>query len=161
MVSRLARLLRPDKSHVNAELRRKFNFFAALPDGHLLAARYLKSDKPYSYDRLGQESRSHLHQLASKGNSHALRIIADVHEIEQEANISDTGLKDSDLKEQLLQLVYYFAGLPNGRHAVKRAVNYAWKYGGGKLTPNILSDATRHSLYEDVLYDTSDSNIVV
>ena len=84
-----------------------------------------------------------------------------MHEIEQEANISDTGLKDSDLKEQLLQLVYYFAGLPNGRHAVKRAVNYAWKYGGGKLTPNILSDATRHSLYEDVLYNTSDSNFVV
>jgi hypothetical protein len=52
------------------------------------------------------------------------------------------------------KLAHYFAGLPNGQKTVRRVVDYAWKFGNGKITLNILSNATRHSLYEDVLYNT-------
>jgi len=139
----------------NAELRRKFNFFAGIPKGHLLASNYLRSDKPYSYKRLGEETKQHLKMLARKGYSQALKMLDSVHHIEQVVSVTDTGLKDSDLQTQLEQLVYYFAGLPNGASALNRTIDYSWKYGRGKLTPNILSDATRHSLYEDVLYSVT------
>jgi anaerobic magnesium-protoporphyrin IX monomethyl ester cyclase len=138
----------------NAELRRNFNFFALVPEGHKLAKKYLESSEPFSYNRLGIEAEEHLRELSTR-NKEAAWIVNNLDKIRD--SISDVYLKNNHhlhLNGELKELSPYFASLPKSDLAVHRAVKYASERGDGHLTPNVLSTAVRHHLYDEVLYTT-------
>ena len=133
----------------NAELRRIFNFVTLIPNGHLLAASYLKSSESYSFERLGQETESHLKKL-SHTSPESAGLLKRIVEIKQ--NVTKISHK---LEEQKLvrSLAGYFGCIPKGELAAKRFLQYAKEKGG--LTKTVLSTATRHHLYDEVLYSTN------
>ena len=141
----------------NAELRRHFNFFALVPEGDRLAASYLKSIQPFSYERLGRETLAHLESLARMSDREATRILDKVSSIRKTINLyGDPGQRQ--LTQELNSLAPYFASLPKGELAVQRSIRYARQGHGGILTPQAISDAVRHHLYDNVLYATEDSS---
>ncbi len=131
----------------NAELRRIFNFVTLIPQGHILAEKYLKSDEPFSYERLGGEIMDHLFSLTSDEDGMRL-----VHKLEAlEDNIWHRNL-NPDMEKDLQNLVAYFAVLPQEELAIDRIIDYTEKDGASRLTPQIFSDGIRHHLYDNVLY---------
>ena len=137
----------------NAELRRKFNLFAEIPEGHLLAEQYLKSPEPYSYERLGQETQSHLSKLSLEGSDKATKMLNSIHTVRKTRDSLDAQpQKQSNLSREIKALIPCFASLPKGELAVTRAIGYAKEKGGGKLSPTLLADSIRHHLYDEVLY---------
>ncbi len=136
----------------NAELRRLFNFFTLVPEGHKLAHQYLTSSEPFSYERLSRETETHLSSLSDPEAHDHLRTITTFR-----AHCSSLAANPEE--EQCIRtLAPYFGCLPKGEHAAERFLRYARAKGG--LTSKNLSTATRHHLYEEVLYETRDSPIL-
>ena len=133
----------------NAELRRLFNFFAMIPKGHSLARSYLNSAEPFSYERLGRETIKHLESMNSEGEDilSKIKLIEDAIQMHTKVPTEILYLKE---------LVPYFAVLPKGILAMKRFIDYGRMKNG--LTPTVLSTATRHHLYDEVLYNTGNDN---
>lgn len=125
----------------NQQLRSLFNFFTLIPQGHILAKSYLEKDEPFTFERLGTETIEHLKNV---GDNTILGII-------------DTLLKivpTLELNQQqtstVVSLLPYFACLPKAELALKRFVKYGKENDG--LTNTVLSTATRHHLYDEILY---------
>lgn len=131
----------------NAELRNIFNFVTLVPKGHILARDYLTSNKPFSYERLGRDTEDHLKKLSST-NLEAKQMLEKIDHMRSFIPTFLVAL--NGYGNQLEELAPYFACLPYGELAVKRTLNYANNQ--GKLTPKVLSDATRHHLYDNILY---------
>ena len=125
----------------NAELRRLFNFFAEIPMGHLLAKSYLESNKPFDYERLGEETYDHLHKWNAArqliGIEYAHLYIDTFRDITVSAN--------KDLRD----LAPLFACLPGRNDAIRKVVEYSNKK---EINNKVLSTAIRHHLYDNVLY---------
>lgn len=130
----------------NAELRRHFNFFAIVPEGHKLARSYLTKKEPFSYERLGKETEEHLRAIAPTDQEARM--------ILEKMNIVSQQVSRNGYNEELHSLVPYFACLPRGELVIERALNYAEQKGG--FTPKVLSTAVRHHFYENILYATDD-----
>ncbi len=135
----------------NAELRRLFNFFTLVPEGHKLAESYLRSNEPYSYERLERDTIKHLKSLPYEKEANEL--------LENIANIKliSSQLSKDDLEHKLLiDLAGYFGCLPRSELAAERFLKYGRERG---YTSRVLSDATRHHLYDEVLYAINRSNL--
>ena len=136
----------------NAELRRLFNFFTLVPEGHKLAERYLKNTDSFSYERLSRETETHLRTLPDQEAHMQLAHITSFRN-------RCSSLATTPEEEQCIHtLAPYFGCLPKGERAAERFLHYARSKGG--LTSKNLSTATRHHLYEEVLYETHDSSII-
>jgi radical SAM superfamily enzyme YgiQ (UPF0313 family) len=134
----------------NAELRKLFNFFAAVPEGHILAEKYLKNIEDYSYDTLGEMTIHHLNSLENSNNNAKIAL----QKIESlETYIENTSVKHpkKDLKD-LKSLASYFACLPKSKMAVDKTIDYSNKKNELSIDPGTLSTAVRHHLYDNVLY---------
>ncbi|MEK6916963.1 MAG: radical SAM protein [Nanoarchaeota archaeon] len=118
----------------NAELRRHFNVFAYLKNGHIFAREYiLKED--YSFLNLGNMIRAWT-KISKKEENEFLNKIKEIAE-------------DENQKQILTTLSPYFLVIPGPVAFAKRFVNYGEKKG---FTMNTLSDTARHHLYDYVLY---------
>ena len=117
----------------NAELRNIFNFVTLVPDGHVLARAYLEG-RPYTFERLGRMTVDHLEQR------HSTELLAHI-----------AGIREK-LPEALRDLAPFFGCLPKGDAAMRRFIGYAQRDG---YTPRTLSTATRHHLYDEVLYHSA------
>ncbi len=149
----------------NAELRRIFNFVTLVPEGDVLARNYLTSPEPFSYERLGIETKLHLESLAST-NEQARKNLEIIDSIKKYARSSinkhlsnGERFQDTELKRQLNDLAPVIASLPKPELAIDRAIKYAYEK-EGRLTPKLFSTAVRHHLYDNVLYCTEDSPII-
>ncbi len=129
----------------NAELRRIFNLVTLLPSGHVLAERYLRSDEPYSYERLGREIEEHILRLKNRDLLSSLKKAKEV----IKGRTIHNGMR-RDLKD----LASYFAVLPEMDLAIDRVIKYTEKDKASRLIPQIFSDAIRHHLYDHILYTT-------
>lgn len=138
----------------NAELRRHFNFFTLVPEGHKLARSYLNSSEPFSYQRIGRETLKHL-MFLSDTNPEAARILEKLSDIKR--SVRAIGSLNGYI-EEFNELVPYFACLPCGEVIPERIVRYA-EQGDKRISPKILSTAVRHHLYDEVLYSTDNSRI--
>lgn len=134
----------------NAELRKHFNFFAAVPLGHVLAENYLKNAKDYSFGTLGEMTLAHLSEISSE-NIEASDLISKSNSIKE--HISSLFVKNprKDLQD-MLNLSSYFACLPKPDLAVEKTLQYAEKNKEDSITSLTLSTAIRHHLYDNVLY---------
>src|SRR3989344_1872970 len=153
----------------NAELRRHFNTFALIPQGHVLARSYLESQQPFSYDRLGRETEEHLRVLTNKGNQRAAEILRPIEEIRNAQLLDlDGSPEDEKIRDDLKKLAPYLAVLPKPDRAVQHVIMYtkdadfvkrAKSKGrnGDGIDPYTLTTAVRRHLYENVLYDINDS----
>jgi len=153
----------------NAELRRHFNMFALVPEGHVLAKRYLESSEPFSYDRLGRETEEHLRAMAEKGNQRALEKLATIDGVRNARFLDLNGRPgDAEIKADIKRLAPYLAILPKPDLAVQHVIMYAKdpefreraRSKGGEeegVSSYTLSTAVRHHLYENVLYNVNDS----
>ena len=146
----------------NAELRRNFNFFTLVPEGHKLAESYLKSQATFSYERLGIETEAHLRAL-TLNDKEAEKILGKIQIIRE--NIKAEHLQDDSILRDINYLVPYFACLPKGELAMKRAIRYSVQEinsnGNGNtngIKSRTLSTAVRHHLYDKVLYETDSRN---
>ena len=132
----------------NAALRNLFNFFCVVPEGHKLAEYFIKSGKPL--ESIGEETEKHLENIA---NPEAQRI---KHEIADFKNAIPS-LATTELAQQwLTRLAGYFGSLPKGNLAAKRFLQYGSSKG---LNMKVLSTATRHHLYEEILYELPSQQI--
>lgn len=125
----------------NVELRNLFNFFTSIPDGHVLARSYLEKDEPFSFERLGKETLEHLKNIQDNA---ILGNIDNLFDMIPELQL------DEKEKPTVVSLLPYFASLPKSDLALKRFVAYGKKEGA--LTSIVLSTATRHHLYDEILY---------
>lgn len=138
----------------NAELRRNFNFFTLVPEGHKLAKSYLENPQLFSYERIGRETEAHLRALAHDdgdvdGILNKIKMMRE--------SINATHLQNDAILRDANCLVPYFACLPKGELAMKRAIEYSIKKINGNedgIKPITLSTAVRHHLYDNVLYET-------
>ena len=127
----------------NAELRRLFNFFMEVPSGHELARSYLTSDDPFTYERLGRETESHLIRLIKKVPV-ANTILRKVGRIR---GYVKSLVLEASVKKDLTDLAPYLACLPRSTLAVKKLVEY--KDG---IDAGVLSTEIRHHFYDNILY---------
>ncbi|MEK6908444.1 MAG: cobalamin-dependent protein [Nanoarchaeota archaeon] len=134
----------------NAELRRIFNFVTLVPEGHKLAGDYLKSSQPFSHNRLGEDTITHLRAMGENPRAQQMLERIDLIRI----YISGRDIVDPDLRKDVESLAPYFACIPHGTLAVDRAIKYATRSNGhGKgVDPKVLSTAVRHHLYDNDLY---------
>ncbi|MEK6891371.1 MAG: cobalamin-dependent protein [Nanoarchaeota archaeon] len=139
----------------NRELRGIFNFVTLVPKGHVLARNYLESQEPFSYERLGRDTETHLRNL-SGSNSEAAKMLENIQDMREFIPTLPTL---NGFGNHLGELAPYFACLPYGKLAAKRTLEYALSK--GKLTPKVLSDATRHHLYDKVLYAVGESESII
>lgn len=125
----------------NAELRRHFNMFCLIPNGHILARSYIERGD-YSYTTLNDMIEDHLqyHDVGWHKESRSGYI----------AHVRDHLTPHKNLQD----LSAYIACLPQTQWAIQKILDYEKKYGG--LTPDILSTAVRHHLYDNVLYATKE-----
>ena len=130
----------------NAELRRIFNFVTLIPDGHQLARTYIESDESYTFERLGQSTIRHL-QARADSNAEARRLLNQIEQFQIQVPLTTLDPKGQSV---IKNLVGYFGCLPKGFLAAKRFAKYAQEQ--GSYSPVILSTATRHHLYDEVLY---------
>ena len=139
----------------NAELRRHFNFFALVPQGHKLARTYLTRPEPFSYGRLGIETEEHLRKI-NGSDEEARRILSDIDRIRKSIDSIPElqGSGHRTLRDGIKSLAPYFACLPESDVAVQKAIEYAHSRGNGSLTQDALSTSVRHHLYDNVLYET-------
>jgi radical SAM superfamily enzyme YgiQ (UPF0313 family) len=127
----------------NAELRNIFNFVSLVPDGHVLARSYLESRQPYTFARLGAETEKHLMVLGGEVATRLLNIFDAI----RAALPSWTTLPEAQAR--LRELAPFFGCLPKAGLAIERFIRYAQKDG---YIGRALSTATRHHLYDEVLY---------
>ncbi|MEM4239723.1 MAG: cobalamin-dependent protein [Candidatus Woesearchaeota archaeon] len=129
----------------NAELRNIFNLAARLPGGHKFAEAYLKSKEQFSFERLGQEIREHLlfsYDPEAAGLLESIKAFS--------AKIP--GITQIPEEQKCLSsLAGYFGCLPKSEFAAQKFLEYSRRKG---ITPKSLSTATRHHLYDNVLYAT-------
>jgi len=134
----------------NTELRNKFNFFVEVPKGHLLARNYLtRQDNSYSYEKLGLETQRHLQSMASYDKKASISI-SNMNEL---IDLVPTMTSNPEEQGILNELAPYFGCLPKGKLAAKRFLKYGREK--NKFSPSVLSNATRHHLYDEVLYATN------
>ena len=133
----------------NAELRRIFNLVTLVPEGHVLARNYLESPEPFSYERLGKEIESHISYL-SNGRGSEIKL-----DIENAKLIINSMNLNPEEKNQIQILIPYFGVLPKSELAIQRYLEYGREKGFNSTT---LSTATRHHLYDNVLYYTGEDN---
>ncbi|PIN89512.1 hypothetical protein COU57_05955 [Candidatus Pacearchaeota archaeon CG10_big_fil_rev_8_21_14_0_10_32_14] len=132
----------------NAELRRIFNFVTLVPHGEKLAKTYLESNEPYSFERLGRDTMTHLKSIAPS-NQQAIELLESIHSLNSKVFSLDGNFK------HVQDLVPYFGILPKGKLALDRFLEYGARKG---FSASTLSTATRHHLYDNVLYDTGKSS---
>lgn len=125
----------------NQQLRSLFNFFTLIPQGHILAKSYLENDEPFTFERLGKETIEHLKNI---GDTQVLENIDVLMNIVPEFNLKE------EQKATVISLLPYFACLPKAELALRRFVKYGKNNDG--LTSTVLSTATRHHLYDEILY---------
>lgn len=116
----------------NAALRRYFNMFCLVPNGHILAKEFLTNNFDYSPSSLNKHIYDH-----SINNDDCKFIV--------------TGVRDlSDNIHNTENLYYYFSCIPKKELLIDRYN----KYMNQKNTSEVLalSTATRHHLYDEVLY---------
>ena len=130
----------------NAELRRLFNFFTSIPQGHVLAESYLKSDKPFSYERLNKDTKQHLDSLESTLTKDLTERIDYI-----QTQVNELTQDESELST-LDSLVTYFACIPKGELAMKKFVELGRQSKNG-FSPGLLTEVTRHHLYDKILYN--------
>ena len=133
----------------NAELRKLFNFFAAVPKGHVLAEKYLRSSEEYSYDALGKMTIEHLQSLGNDVD--AKESLSKISKIKSYVESLSVNYPKKDLTD-LVSLSSYFACLPKSEMAVDKALDYTLKNKESSIQPGTLSTAVRHHLYDNVLY---------
>jgi len=136
----------------NAELRRLFNFFTLVPQGHVLADTYLRGQEPFSYARLGKETTEHLQSL-SKSNPDAKAMLGRFSSMKK---LTDKLAVSPDEKRTAHELIPFFSALPLGGLALERFINYGRN--NGSLDTQVLGNAVRHHLYDKVLYETESLN---
>ncbi|OGQ06046.1 MAG: hypothetical protein A2W61_08325 [Deltaproteobacteria bacterium RIFCSPLOWO2_01_44_7] len=125
----------------NAELRRKFSFFVEVPKGHILAKNYLANGKTsYSFEQLGKATEIHLKTIEPKL----------IHKIQEMRDKIPQITSEPHEQKCLFELAPYFGCLPKGELAARRFLKYGQE--NGELTSIVLSNATRHHLYDEVLY---------
>jgi hypothetical protein len=152
-----------------AELQKHFNVFGLIPEGDVLARKYLESEQPFSYNRLGRETEEHLRVLTQRGNIRASEIVDTIEGLRNARYLDLNGDPgDVQIREDLGRLAPYLAVLPTPDVAAQYVVNYAKdqefqsrarskgdpEIGVG---PNTLSTAVRRYLYARVLYEYDDS----
>jgi len=118
----------------NAELRRHFNVFAYLKDGHIFAKDYITKGE-YSFENLGKMIRA---WSKMKSNTESEFLSKTRHLTEDASQI-----------KYLEELAPYFLTLPFPVPFASRFIKYGKKKG---FTMNALSEAARHHLYDYVLY---------
>ena len=149
----------------NAELRNHFNTFALIPEGNVLARRYLESSEQFSYERLGRETEAHLMELKTRGNNRALQILETIEGIRNATFLDLNGQPgDAEIRADIQKLAPYLAVLPKPDLAVQHVIMYGMdsdfiarartkgKTGEG-IDPYTLSTGIRRHLYENVLFD--------
>lgn len=134
----------------NAELRKHFNFFAAVPYGHILAERYLKTASEYSFKVLGEMTLDHLKEK-SEESKEATDLISKTKDIRDHIESLLVKNPRKDLQD-MLNLSSYFACLPKPELAVEKAIHYSDKNKEEVIASSTLSTAIRHHLYDNVLY---------
>ena len=127
----------------NAELRRIFNLVTLLPKGHKLAESYLKSNKPFSFERLGIEIEEYILELDN------INLVSSILQVRD--NIKKRTMRNG-VSRDLKNLAPYFALLPKSELAIDKAIAYTEKDKATELNPQVFSDAIRHHLYDNVLY---------
>ena len=147
--------LSPEKLDVyreqNAELRRVFNFVCSIPQGHILARRYLERGV-YTFERLSIDTLNHLHSISSI-DERAKNMIDQA--VTFEERICQLDLSDG-ARSFVQSLSGYFGVLPKGNLAAERFSRYAEKKG---FTAHTLSTATRHHFYDEILYSTKNGSM--
>ena len=132
----------------NAELRNIFNFVTLVPEGHKLAKSYLESSEPFTFERLGRETEVFLNSI-TPFNSEAGVLLENIIKIK---TTSSEITSDLEGQKNIRRLAGYFGCLPKWKLAAKKFIAYATKWG---YTSKTLSTATRHHLYDNVLYSTT------
>ncbi len=135
----------------NAELRRIFNFVSLVPEGHKLARSYLESSLPFSFERIGQETKKF---LENRSDQESVKIMGKIRNLHNYFN----GLENCEIKKEIINLIPYFAVLPKSELAIERVINYSVKKKETKLDTITLSTAIRHHLYDEVLYYTGNKS---
>ena len=130
----------------NAELRRKFNLFALIPEGHILARNYL-TQPVFTNEKLSEMTLAHLRNLPNNGAANEM-----LTQIDYIHSLNGTISNSEQEKTIIGNLAPYFGSLPKGDLAAQRFLEYGRRKG---YLPNVLADATRHHLYDNVLYSTS------
>lgn len=130
----------------NAELRGLFNFFTLIPQGHVLARSYLELNEPFGYDRLGQQTLDHLTSMVGSNDQAALML----KDIQSMSTLGDRIGISPEEQLNLTKLAPYFGCLPKGNLAAERFIQYA--RARKSFSTVTLSNATRHHLYDEVLY---------
>lgn len=128
----------------NQELRNLFNFFTNIPKGHILAKSYLESNEPFTFERLGKETISHLKHIGS------INIISKIQDL---LLLVPNYHLNKDDQATVISLLPYFASLPKSELALNRFIEYNKQ--GEKLNSLTLSTATRHHLYDEILYEVN------
>ena len=151
----------------NAELQKHFNTFALVPAGHVLARAYLESSEPFSYERLGRETETHLARLAARGNKRAAELIGTIDGIKNAKFLDlDGAPRDEQIRADIRRLAPYLAILPKPDLAVQHVIMYAKDpefiqraqskgSNGDGIDTYTLSTGVRRHLYENVLYDVN------
>lgn len=135
----------------NAELRRIFNFVTLVPEGHKLAESYLNKNE-FSYDRLGKETEEHLRKLSDNNHLESRKILNNLARVRKFISERNFGI------QELKNLAPYFAVLPKSELAIERVVRYLYEKGKRTLDSKSLSTATRHHLYDNILYSIDDNS---
>ncbi len=124
----------------NAELRRHFNIFAYLDEGHEFAQNYITQGN-YSFEKLGDMIRTWT-------------------SISREAE--EEFIKNFQLSQEkssiIRQLAPYFLVVPNSVEFAQRFIDKSDKKG---FTMDTLSEAARHHLYEYVVYQVADASELI
>jgi hypothetical protein len=122
----------------NAELRRHFNVFAYLPEGHKFARQYIEKGE-YTFENLGNMIRNW---------------------IKTPRNLEENFVKESEIymknkhqKEIICALAPYFLLVLSPVDFAVRFINNGEKKGFNMKT---LSETARHHLYDHVLYYVRD-----
>jgi len=121
----------------NAILRGYFNVLCLIPDGHIIAKEFLTLNDDYSPKSLGKYIIKHLKKHKSKEAKKMLFSIS----------LLENGLYNRDIKN----LLPYFGCVPKPELLIKRYIEYISSQEGDDDI-YILSTATRHHLYEEILY---------
>ena len=132
-------------------LQRNFNWLAKVPEGHKLAEQFVSLDNDrWTWETLGTLTRSHLARLG-----YAEKMVAWESKFAHALGCEST----HELPAALQANPHYFTFLPSGDRLAKKMVDE------GVLTePNTeelfrrLGDATRHWIYDHLLYQVASSN---
>tara|TARA_R110002051_G_scaffold71573_1_gene129054 strand:- start:830 stop:2578 length:1749 start_codon:yes stop_codon:yes gene_type:complete len=127
----------------NAALRGYFNLVCLIPQGHILAKRFLTTNTDYSPTQLGKYIVEHLetYPFDVEDKREAINILSNI-----------DGLKKTLVDDSLIDFIPYFGCIPNPELLVQRYLKYLDTQEGDATY--ILSTATRHHIYDEILYKT-------